>query len=74
MLLEYPCIAQVSKSCILRRNHHKRGWRNNDLYQNDIMDIQKRYANHKKSVNNPRYSTETELSKHMWKLKNKERA
>ena len=26
-----------------------------------------------KSVNNPRYSTETERSKHVWKLENKER-
>ena len=38
------------------------------------MDIQKRYADYEKLVNNYRYSTETELSKHMWKLKNKERA
>ena len=35
--------------------------------------FKKRYANHKKSFNNPRYSTETELSKHIWELKNKER-
>ena len=35
--------------------------------------FKKRYANHKKSFNNPRYSSETELSKHVWELKNKER-
>ena len=28
--------------------------------------FKKRYANHKKSFNNPRYSSETELSKHVW--------
>jgi hypothetical protein len=31
--------------------------------------FKKRYANHKKSLNVPRYSAETELSKYAWKLK-----
>ena len=35
--------------------------------------FKKCYANQKKSFNNPRYSSETELSKHVWELKNKER-
>ena len=35
--------------------------------------FKKRYANHKKSFNNPRSSTETELAKYVWELKNKER-
>lgn len=35
--------------------------------------FKKRYANHKKSNSNPRYSCETELSKYMWDLKNKKR-
>ena len=33
--------------------------------------FKKRYANHKKSINNPRYSSETELSKYIWDLKKK---
>ena len=32
-----------------------------------------RYANHKKSINSPRYSNETELSKYAWKLKQSNR-
>jgi hypothetical protein len=32
-----------------------------------------RYANHKKSINLPRYSNETELSKYAWKLKQSNR-
>ena len=32
-----------------------------------------RYANHKKSINSPRYSNETELSKYAWKLKQNNR-
>ncbi len=35
--------------------------------------FKKRYANHKKSFSNPRYSSETELSKYVWELKNKKR-
>ena len=35
--------------------------------------FKKRYANHKKSINNPRYSSETELSKYVCELKNKKR-
>ncbi len=35
--------------------------------------FKKRYANHKKSITNPRYSTESELSKYAWELKNKKR-
>jgi hypothetical protein len=31
--------------------------------------FKKRYANHKKSLNAPRYSAETELSKYAWKFK-----
>ena len=31
------------------------------------------YANHKKSINSPRYSNETELSKYAWKLKQSNR-
>ena len=32
-----------------------------------------RFSNHKKSFNNARYSTETELSKYVWKLKESEK-
>jgi hypothetical protein len=35
--------------------------------------FKKRYANHKKSLNVPRYSAETELSKYAWKLKKSEK-
>ena len=35
--------------------------------------IKKRYANHKKSISNSCYSSETELSKYVWELKNKKR-
>ncbi len=35
--------------------------------------FKERFANHKKSLNNVRYSTETELSKYAWKLKQSKR-
>ena len=40
---------------------------------NTAETFKKRYANHVKSLNIQRYSTETELSKYAWKLKKKTR-
>ena len=37
------------------------------------VTFKKRYANHKKSISNPRYSSETKLSTYVWELMNKKR-
>ena len=37
-------------------------------------DFKARYRNHQKSLNNRRYQNETELSKHVWHLKDTKRA
>ena len=36
--------------------------------------FEERYLNHKKSFEDPRYAKSTELSKHIWSLKNMKRS
>ena len=46
--------------------------RADNIYSVDLLcysEFKTRYRNHAKSFTNKKYSTETELSKHVWKLK-----